>query len=223
MFIHRISRFARNALSARRPTACCAALLAALWLGAPPAARAADKPAEPPVPTPRTLEEADAQRDRATALREAADVRFAEEEQACYKKFLANKCVEEARARHIQAVIDARKLDIPAREFQREARRAEVDGKTAKRIAEQPARDAERQQQIEDFHTETSTKAAERKAKLAEKAQLAEEGRRKRAQERADYEERKKDWARKDAERAARKANAAAKADEEAAARVPKF
>lgn len=218
-----VRRGVSTTISATIGASLTAAVFGALLVGGIPSAGAADQAVEAPIPTPRTLEEADAQRKRASELREAADARFAEEEQACYKKFLANKCVDEARTRYRQSVIYARKLDIPAREFQREARRAEVDGKTAKRVAEQPARDAERQQQIEDFHAETSTKAAERKAKLEEKARQAEEGRLKRAQERADYEERKKDWARKDAERAARKANAETKADEEAAARVPKF
>ena len=43
-----------------------------------------------PAPEPRTLEEANAQRARAEQMRRDADARYAEEQQACYAKFLVN-------------------------------------------------------------------------------------------------------------------------------------
>ena len=105
--------------------------------------------AEPPaaVPQPTTLDEAAAQRKAADRMREAAEARFAEEEAACYKKFLVNSCLEDAKKRYTQSLIEARNLDIPARDFQRDAKRTEADAKEAKRAADMPQREVDQRAQ----------------------------------------------------------------------------
>ena len=95
----------------------------------------------PAVPQPTTLEEAAAQRKAADQMREAAEARFAEEEAACYKKFLVNDCLVDAKKRRTQSMIEARNLEAPARDFEREAHRADVEAKEAQRAKEMPQRE----------------------------------------------------------------------------------
>ena len=95
----------------------------------------------PAVPQPTTLEEAAAQRQKADRMRKSADDLFAEEQAACYKKFLVNDCLEDAKKKRTQSMIDARNLEAPARDFEREAHRAEVEGKAAQRAADMPQRE----------------------------------------------------------------------------------
>ena len=67
---------------------------------------------------PQTLEQAAAQREQATNMRDSAEQRYTTEQAACYKIFLVNSCLEDAKKRYTQSMIEARKLDNPARDFQ---------------------------------------------------------------------------------------------------------
>ena len=185
-----------------------ASLLIALLAPSPLLRAQSEPPAAPPVP--QTLAEADAQRARAEAMRQAADQRLVEEQQACYAKFLVNDCLDAAKKRRTAAQIEARELDLPAREFQREAKRAEADAKDAKRIADAPRRAAEQQQQSEDFRASEAARAAEREKKIADKAVQAAEGRQKAAAEQTERQKKLADRARRDAELADKKAREAA-------------
>ena len=106
------------------------------------------------VPIPQTLEQAEAQRQRAETLRQSAEKRHAEEQAACYRKFLVNSCLDDAKKRYTDAMIEARQLDLPAREFQREAKRQEVEAEKAAREAERPAREAEQRDKAEQYRAE---------------------------------------------------------------------
>lgn len=168
--------------------------------------------AAPEVPVPQTLEQAAAQRARASQMVDEADKRYADEEAACYKKFLVNDCLADARKRQTDTVIESRKLDAPAREFEREAKRAEVEAKEAKRAAERPLRDADQKEQAETYRADEAAKAAEREKKIEAKALKAAEGRKKAEEEQAKRLAKQQKRAKKDAERAAKKAEEAAKA-----------
>ena len=163
------------------------------------------------VPTPHTLEEANAQRARAEQMRDAAERDFLVEQDACYDKFLVNSCLDDAKKRRTQTLIDARKLDIPARDFQREAKRADVEAKEQKRDDDAPRRAAEQAQQAADFRAEEAAKAAERERKIADKERQAAEGRQKTAAEQAEREKKEQQRAKRDADLAAKKAKEAAK------------
>lgn len=172
----------------------------------------AQTPAMEPAPeVPQTLEQADAQRERASRMRDEADKQLATEQAACYKKFLVNDCLADAKKRHTQTMIDARKIDNPAWDFQREAKRAEVEAKEAKRAAELPQREVDQQQQAESYRADEAARAAARDQKIADKALKAEEGRQKAAAEQAKRKAKLEKRAQKDAERAAKKAKEAAK------------
>jgi len=136
-----------------------------------------------PPPIPQTLEEANAQRVRATQMRDTAEKNFVVEQQSCYEKFLVNSCLDDAKKRRTAALIEARNVDIPARDFQREAKRAEVDAKEATRDADAPRRAAQEAEQAASFRAEESAKAVERERKSAEKARQVAAGRQNAAQE----------------------------------------
>ena len=118
--------------------------------------------AEPPaaVPQPTTLEEAAAQRKAADQMREAAEARFTEEQAGCYKKFLVNDCLVDAKKRRTQSMIEARNLEAPARDFEREAHRADVEAKEAQRAKEMPQRELEQKEQGEAYRAEEAARAA---------------------------------------------------------------
>ena len=178
---------------------------AALMLLASTSQAAAD------APVPRTLEEANAQRDRASAMRKEADARYTTEQAECYKKFLVNSCLEDAKKRRTEATLEARKIDNPARDFQRDAKRSDVEAKEAKREADKPVREAEQKAQGEQYRTDEAAKAAARKQKMADKAEKAAKNRQKMAEDRAKYQEKLAARAKKDAERAEKRAKRDAK------------
>jgi len=196
-------------------------LLIALLLTSPLLSQFAG--AQTPAPEiPQTLEQAIAQEQRASAMRKAAADQHLEDQAACYKLFQVSSCLEKAKKRYTQSIIDARNIEIPAREFQREAKRADVEAKEAQRAADLPRREAEQKTQATTFRADEALKAAEREKKIADKARQAAEGRQKSAAEQAERKARNQERAENDAKRAARKANADAKAEAEVSARVPK-
>ena len=94
----------------------------------------AQEPGTPPA-VPQTLEQADAQIQRAEKLRKDADALYANEQAACYKKILVNACLSDAKQRHTSTIIQARELELPAREFKRESNRRDVETEKARREA----------------------------------------------------------------------------------------
>ena len=180
------------------------ALAGALLLAA--ATALAQPVVDNPAGRPRTIEEANAQRDRAAAMKQAAEDRLDAEQAECYRKFLASSCLRDAKARYSKAVIEARNIDIPARDFQRDYKRAEVETKESRREAENETRGTEQQAQASEFRSKEATRAAERERKIAEKAEQAAKYREKAAAEEAARRERQAQRERRDAERAAKKA-----------------
>lgn len=174
------------------------------------------------VPQPKTIEEADAQRERASEMRSEAKKRYERESKACYGNFLVNDCLEKAKERRTQTMIEARHLDAPARRFQQENRRAEADAQDKRKEAERRAREAEQKQQTADFHAKEEMEAAEREQKMTARQRKVAETRRKNAQEKAERQEREKSRAERDAKRAAKKAREEAERDARIEARTPK-
>ena len=158
----------------------------------------------PETEIPQTLEQATAQRERAAQMRKESDALFASEQDACYKKFLVNSCLDDAKKRHMQTTIEARKLDSAGRDFQREAKRAEVEAKEAKRATDLSARAAEQKAQTETYRAEEAARAAAREEKIAAKARKAKASRQKTAAEQAKRQAKQEKRAQKDAERAAK-------------------
>lgn len=178
--------------------ALCTSLLA--WADEPPAAAEA----------PKTLEQAVLQRERADAMRAAAELRYAAEQNECYGKFLVNSCLVDAKKRYTASIVEARQIDQPAIDFERAARRQDLEAKEAQRAADALVRQADEQESTQQFRAEQAAKLAERDARLADKARKAEEGRAKTAADQAKRQAKLDKRARQDAEREAKKAAAAA-------------
>ena len=175
----------------------------------------AQEPGKPPA-VPQTLEQADAQILRAETLRKGADALYANEQAACYNKILVNACLSDAKQRHTATMIEARELELPAREFKREANRRDIETEKARREAERPAQEAERQKQAEQYRAEETKKASARAQKEREKEEKAVENRKKLAEEQAARQAKAEQRARRNAEKMAKKEKERAKAEAKA-------
>ncbi|MBK8579543.1 MAG: hypothetical protein IPN78_15390 [Candidatus Accumulibacter sp.] len=177
-------------------------LLFSLWVSC--AACAAPPEAAPEVP--QTLEAAGEQRARAASMRAEAERRHQADQDRCYTKLLVNDCLVAAKKRYTASIVEARRLDQPARDFERQAKRQEVEAKESKRAADQQQREADQQENAERHRTEEAAKASAREKKLADKARKAEEGQKKAAADQARRQAKLQKRAQQDAEREARKA-----------------
>lgn len=169
---------------------------------------------------PQTREQAAVVRAQAEAMRVEAQRVYKVEQDACYKIFLVNSCLEDARKKHTQAVINARKLEQPAREFLRAEDRRDLEVKEAARKANIVSREASQKEQAESYRQDEADKAVARDEKQAAKARKAEAGRQKTAAEQAKRQAKLEKRAQKDAERAAKNAAKAQKQAESDAAKA---
>jgi hypothetical protein len=187
----------------------CPILLLLLLAAGPLGAAEADNP--PPVP--RTPEEAEAQRRKADAMRKEAERRYAEEEAGCYRRIRVNDCRDEARERRTKTLVEARRIDAPAMEFQRESKRGEIEAEKDRRADERSAREARQKERAASHRAEESAKAAERDRKRLDKERKAEEKRKKRAGEEARRRLEAEKRAQKRLERSEKKARERARAE----------
>jgi len=169
---------------------------------------------------PQTREQAAVVRAQAEVLRVEAQRVYKAEQDACYKIFLVNSCLEDAKKKHTQAVIDARKLEQPAREFLRAEDRRDLEAREAARQANIVSRQASQKEQAESYRQDEADKAVARDEKQAAILKKAEEGRKKTAADQAKRQAKLEKRAQKDAERAAKNAAKAQKQAERDAAKT---
>jgi len=88
-------------------------------------------------------------RERASAIREAADTQYKQVTYACYDKFFVNACLDDARVALIDQVKEARLLEARANRIDRgarikamEARLRKVENRPAEPTAGAPAPDS---------------------------------------------------------------------------------
>lgn len=158
------------------------------------------------VSIPQTMEQAAAQRERAAAMQQAAEERLVAEQAECYKKFLVSSCLRDAKARYTEAILQARDIDIPARDFQRNVQRMEIERREAERNTNIQAREAEQQRQAAEYRRKEQERAAERERRQADKTAQAAAYRQKAAEEARSRQERQERRAKRDAERERRRA-----------------
>ncbi|MCP5267427.1 MAG: hypothetical protein H6943_00165 [Zoogloeaceae bacterium] len=161
------------------------------------------------------LTRAETLKSQAAKMESAADDKLEAENAACYKKFLVNSCLEQAKETHRKAIREAKRLELEGGEIERDVKRREVAIKDAERETKARERATEQQRHGEQYRAEEQSKADERAAKAAKKEQKAAENRRKHAEEQARHQAKMEKRARKDAElaekRRAREAREAAK------------
>jgi hypothetical protein len=191
-------------------------LLMSLMASSPLLAQKEDSP----LSVPRTLEQAEAQLQKADTLRMEAKKHHTEEEAACYQKILVSACLDEAKERYLNTLIEARKLEAHAREFQRASRRSEVTAEKDQRAAEQSARKAGQQKRTERYRTDESAKTVEREQKQLDKERKAEENKKKLDEKQAKRQLKEKKRLKKQAERIEKTGRERARAEEKAADRA---
>ena len=188
------------------PLSCLATLIFALS-GGP--LRAADAPAVDPE---AELARAAKLHSEASAIRDEATLRFSDEEIACYQRFLVNRCIDQARARRVEAVRRARALDTEADAIEL----ADKNRRFAERMAEQeanaPRKAVERAEQEAKNRAESEARLREFSEKNAERTKLEQDAKTRGMQEAEARHRREADQARRRAEEAAAAAQRAEQA-----------
>ncbi len=161
---------------------------AGAWAGsAPEAALAADW-------AKRSAQASELNR-QARALRDTAEQRYLEQEKGCYAKFMVNNCLDAAKKERIPKVNEARRLEIEAKQIEREVRQEQFVDRDQRNAVELREREASLPQREEKAAAASEKHEAEVEANSRKKAQQAAEGERRRvereariAKKRADHE-----------------------------------
>lgn len=143
------------------------------------------------------LQEASSLQARAREQQGAADRQLADEQQACYGKFLVNACLAEARKRHVAASHEAQRLENRGKSLEREIRLLERDEREQARVTQAQQRTEMLQDRAAEKAAAEDAFSERRQQQLDDKARRAEEGERRHAEAAARV-------ARKQAEREAR-------------------
>lgn len=93
----------------------------------------------------KSVEAADAALEDLSKERSEIEARYTAEEQACHPKFFATSCVDQAKERRRQALMQLRKVELEANSFKRQERVRERDKAAADRQAKEQADRLERE------------------------------------------------------------------------------
>ena len=127
---------------------------------------------------------------RATALqqegaerRAAAEKRLEEQTAACFKKFLVNRCRDNARSEFSEENLSARRVQNEGKAIERQVKKEQLSARDLQAAAEMPEREAELQAREAETTAARQATAADEEAKRADKARKAEEGAQRKAEE----------------------------------------
>ncbi len=164
------------------------------------------------------LQQAAALRRDSKARQAAADQRYEIDEPACFKKFLVNRCRDNAFRELTEASREARRLENEGKAIERQVRKEQLNARDLEAAARAPERAAKLEVLKEETAAARSEAELEEATTRAEKARKAEEGTRRKAEE---TERLRKKQAEHDARVAEKKekADAKVKAAEGAAAK----
>jgi hypothetical protein len=185
-------------------------------------------PHDPPIPPVTSVAQADQQLAAVARERAGIESRFAERERVCYAKFFVNRCLDDAKERHRNALAAQRAIEIQAERFKRQAVVDERDRQMAlaekryqeeeARLAAQPPKPAPDVKPEPPARTPSApARIAERNARLRAAQQQEAKDADKRAQNVHDYEARKAESQERQQRVAQRRAEKAAKEAKEAA------
>lgn len=178
------------------------------------AAAAQDLAARYPLGSIHSVEQADAALAAVASERNLIAQRHAQQEAACYPKFLVSSCLEQAADVRRVALASARRVEVEAARFKREAKVLEHDKAMAERLVQDAENAPQRMIKEQDFaRVQAEREAAEARAVADQQATHAreEETRQKTAQHQAQIDAKLKRAAKQQA------AKAATRADKEAA------
>jgi colicin import membrane protein len=155
----------------------------------------------------RLLGEARDLRQHAAELRREGDARQAEADTACYKKFLVNDCLAEAKKARLAVTQETRRMELRAGEIEREVKRRERETAAQERIDSEP----ERREQAQRDQAKRQAGETEKANRRAAHARQREETKAAAARDRETRQ-------RRDAAKAVGRAKAVAEAGERAEA-----
>ncbi|MBL0353497.1 MAG: hypothetical protein IPP03_12900 [Dechloromonas sp.] len=156
---------------------------------------------------------AELQRDSATS-KAAAEKLLDEKSTSCYRKFLVNRCLDEAHEEYRETVKDARRLENEGKAIERQVKKEQFSAREVRWATEMPTREAGLRARATETAAARAEAEATEAATRASKARKAEEG----AQRKAEDAERLR---RKQADHEARVAAQVEKANAKAAASAP--
>lgn len=164
-----------TSLSHCRCLALCIGLLAGIAQAAPSAEQDAD--------WKQRLARAGEMRSEAARRNDAAEARYQEQEAACYRKFLVNRCRDNAYQEFLAATRDAKRLENESKSIERQVKKEQYSQRDLEAAASAPEHAAK----LEVLEVETA--AARSEAEIneartrADKERQAEEGARRKAEE----------------------------------------
>ena len=110
-------------------------LLAALWATAAVAGPEADLVARYPAKSIASVPQADRALDEVKPVREAIENLYADEQAACYERFLVSACLADAKDKRRKAMQAVRRIEVEAKAFLRKDKADERDRAVAERQA----------------------------------------------------------------------------------------
>lgn len=105
----------------------------------------------------------------AAAIREAATLRFSDEEIACYARFLVNRCIDQARARRVESIRQARALDTEADAIELAEKNRRFTERMEEQAANAPQKAVERAEQEAKNRAESEARLRQLSEKDAER------------------------------------------------------
>ena len=111
----------------------------------------------------------------------AANALLEESLTGCYKKFLVNSCLSDARKLHRQSYNDAKRLENEGKAIERQVNKEQLSDADQRRVADAQQKEAELQLREAETRAARKQTAEEQAATLADKALKAEEGKQRKA------------------------------------------
>ena len=172
-----MSKFFFLLFSSRHQLLCIglAAAMSGLAQAAPNAEQEADWKAR--------LERADAMRSEADRRLDAAEALYKEQDLACYKKFLVNRCRDNAYQEFAEARRAAKRLENEGKAIERQVKKEQFSARDLEAAAAAPAREAELQAREAETAAARSQAEITEARKRAEQERQAEEGAKRKAAE----------------------------------------
>lgn len=147
------------------------------------------------------LQQAGELRREGEARKAAAEQRYAEDEAACFKTLLVNRCRDEAKRRRIPEVNEARRLETEGKLKEQEVHKEQFADREARHQADAPQREADQRQHGAEAAARERETAARIDSRQRDKAQKAAEGAKRRAEREAASAKKQSDHAARVAEK----------------------
>jgi colicin import membrane protein len=189
-------------------------LIACLLATAPLAAAESQAPAELQADWDKRITQASALQREGSQRQAEAEKLFEQSQSDCYKKFLVNSCIGDARKVYTKSHNEARLLENEGKAIERQVKKEQLSDSDLRRAAQAPQREADLQAREAETSALSKASAEEQAAQEADKVRKAAEGSKRKA---ADAERLAKKQAEHEAKVTAHKEKAARRSAEEAA------